>query len=140
MATIRRLARECDMSAHSGAYPDHTHLDVWKAGRGLAKLAYAIAAALPTCERYALADQIRRAAISVPANIAEGYGRGSSRDFARSLRIARGSLSELHSHFCIARDVGYVLPDEQPLFDEIDRVRRMLNALIGSLKRRNRAV
>jgi len=92
---------------------------------------------LPALERYGLADQIRRAAVSVPANVAEGYGRGSARDFARSLRIARGSLAELHSHLSLAIDLGYVSLGADSMFNEIERVRRMINAMIGSLNRRS---
>jgi four helix bundle protein len=117
---------------------DHTRLDLWRVSRGLVVKAYALAESLPAIERYALADQIRRSAVSVPANVAEGYGRGSARDFARSLRIARGSLAELHSHITLASDLGYVVEGVSEIFHEIERVRRMINAMIGALKRRHR--
>ena len=120
-----------------GKTVDHTDLEVWGLSLVLAKMAYHFAGNLPSIERYALADQIRRAAASGPANIAEGYGRGSRGDFARSLRIARGSLAELHSHISLAHDLGYGSSDHGEVLETIDRVRRMINALLGSLKRRN---
>jgi four helix bundle protein len=113
----------------------HTDLDVWQGSKRLALSAYRIALHFPDSEKYALADQVKRSAASVPANIAEGCGRGTSRELIRYLRVARGSLSELHSHLALAADLGYVPLAARTIFDEISRIHGMLNAFIGSLMR-----
>ena len=84
---------------------DYRRLAVWIAARRLATLTYAATAGFPPRERYGLAHQMRRAAVSVASNIAEGAGRGSDREFARFLRIARGSLQELNTQLLIAGDL-----------------------------------
>lgn len=115
----------------------HTDLRVWQRAKALAVEAYAIARQLPRIEQYALANQIRRAASSIPANIAEGCGRGTSRELVRSLRIARGSLAELHSHLALAAELGYMQSSRfDELEREIDELHRMLNALIASVRKK----
>jgi four helix bundle protein len=118
----------------SGLVRYHTDLDVWQLSKSLAVTTYGIVASLPASERFGLADQIKRSAASIPANIAEGCGRGTTRELIRFLRIARGSLSELHSHLSLAADLGYLALDGE-LSEKVSRVHSMLNSLIGSLKR-----
>ena len=113
----------------------HTDLDVWKVSKDLAVELYRLTDKFPARERFALSDQIRRSASSVPANIAEGCGRGSSRELIRFLRVARGSLSELHSHLSLADELGYFAPTQRSAFDKIERIHYMLNAFIGRLKK-----
>ncbi|MEZ6232957.1 MAG: four helix bundle protein [Phycisphaerales bacterium] len=105
----------------------------WQRGMALAKAVYQNASSIPPRERYGLCDQILRAAVSVPANIAEGYGRGTPADFLRFLRVARGSLYELSTHLELAGDVGLLVPADTTtgLADETDRV---LQGLIRSLE------
>jgi len=74
----------------------------------LVRLVYAVVKRLPADERYALADQIRRAVVSIPSNIAEGAGRASNRDYGHFLSIARGSLYETINQLEIAQDLGYI--------------------------------
>ncbi|HET6434830.1 MAG TPA: four helix bundle protein [Xanthomonadaceae bacterium] len=114
--------------------PLHYDLDVWKDAMRLARGIYRVSAAFPETERYGLATQIRRAAVSVASNIAEGAGRGSRLEYARHLRIARGSLMELDTQLWIARDLEFAsdIDDLQAL---IQRVAAMLNALIASKTR-----
>ena len=113
----------------------HTDLRVWQLSKALAVKAYGRARDFPPNEQYALTDQIKRASASVPANIAEGCGRGTTRELVRSLRIARGSLSELHSHVALAADLGYMQSSHwNDLQRDISEVHRMLNALIASLR------
>ena len=92
---------------------DYRRLDVWNAGRRVAVLAYRTTTSLPAEEKFGLTSQIRRAAVSIPANVAEGAGRGSDRDFARFVRIAIGSANELDTLLTLSVDLG--LLEESPL-------------------------
>jgi len=83
-------------------------LQVWQRSVDLALECYKLSGELPREEKFALTSQIRRAATSVPSNIAEGYGRWNARDFARFLAIASGSLRELETHLIIANRLGYL--------------------------------
>lgn len=85
----------------------HRDLVAWQLGMELAEQCYLLVRNLPSTERFGLRTQITRAAVSVPANIAEGYGRRSRGDFARFLRIANGSLKELETHveLCVRCDL-----------------------------------
>jgi four helix bundle protein len=95
----------------------------------LAREIYRVSAAFPDAERFGLTTQIRRAAVGVASNIAEGAGRGSRIDYARHLRIARGSLMELDTQLWIARDLAFV-HDIESIQALAQRVAAMLNALI----------
>lgn len=83
-------------------------LDAWKSAQQLAVATYRLTSELPGFERYTLGDQMRRAAVSVVSNIAEGAGRGTNREFVRFLRIARGSLQELLTQIAIAGEMDLV--------------------------------
>ena len=87
---------------------DYKDLIVWKRAMELAKEAYALARKLPREENYALADQIRRSAVSIPSNIAEGYGRYGTKEYARFLSISRGSSYELETQILLTVDLGYL--------------------------------
>lgn len=103
----------------------------------LAEAAYRVTSALPKMETYGLMAQIRSAAASVPANIAEGYGRGSSGAYLQFLRIARGSLKELETQIILAQRVGLFSGSHvEPLLAQSECVGKMLNALINSVKSR----
>ena len=111
-------------------------LRVWQAGIALAERVYRATQAFPDSERFGPTSQLRRAAVSVPSNIAEGYGRGTRLDYLRFLRIARGSLFELQTQILIARRVRF--PDDKVLDEtrcETDALRRQLVALIASVER-----
>lgn len=91
----------------------------------------------PKEEIYALGAQIRRAAVSVPSNVAEGNGRESTQDYLRFLSIAYGSLMEVDTQIAIARDLGYLNETQLKNFERlIERVGQLLNALKRSLKQR----
>ena len=81
-------------------------LDAWKEGIVLVELVYELSARLPTDERFGLVQQMRRAAVSVPANVAEGHDRGATKEFSRFIGIARGSLAELETHLEVALRLG----------------------------------
>lgn len=102
----------------------YRNLIVWQKAKTLVKLVYAEVKNLPVEERYALGDQIRRAVVSIPSNIAEGNGRTSNKDYAHFLSIARGSLYETLTQLEIAKDLGYasVTPEIEQLAMDIGRI------------------
>ena len=104
-------------------------LIVWQKAKRLVGLVYAEVKKLPVEERYALGDQIRRAVVSIPSNIAEGNGRASNKDYANFLSIARGSLYETMTQLEIVQDLGYaaLTPEIEQLAKDIAR---MLGAMI----------
>ncbi len=113
----------------------HRDLRVWQKSMDLAEQVYEATVAMPKTEAYGLTSQLRRAAVSVPANIAEGYGRISTRSYAHFLKTARGSLLELETQLMLAERIG-VLPMNQvtPLTNETDSIGRMLSGLINSVE------
>ena len=113
----------------------HHQLDVWKSAMTLAEKIYDLTASFPDSERYGLTSQLRRAAVSVPSNIAEGAARGSNADFIRFLYIARGSLSEVETQCQLAKRFGYTR-DMDALMLDISAVFAQLGGLINHLKAR----
>ena len=119
------------MDSRKQKQPLHYGLDVWKDSMRLARDIYRVSAPFPASERFGLTAQIRRCAVSVPSNIAEGAGRGGRKEYAHHLRIARGSLMELDTQLWIARDLGFIdNTSEMNLL--IQRIAAMLNALINA--------
>jgi len=114
---------------------DFRTLKVWEKAHALTLATYKASEKFPKQEMYALTNQIQRAAVSVPTNIAEGCGKDSDAELKRYFLIAMGSSSELEYLLLLAHDLGY-LSDEvyQPLHNELVEVRRMLNAFIQRLK------
>ena len=111
---------------------DHRDLEVWQKAMDLAARLYVATRALPPEERFALCSQIRRAAISIPSNIAEGAGRRTTKDFIAFAHTARGSLAELESQIELASRVGLPLRFET-WAPRLEEVGRLLNGLIRSL-------
>ncbi len=89
----------------------YTKLDVWQKSMDLVAEIYAITKSFPKEELYTLTTQLRRAAISIPANIAEGRAKRTTRDFMRFINIAAGSAAELETHFLISERLGYLSPE-----------------------------
>lgn len=110
----------------------HKDLKVWKLSMDLAVNSYRMTQEFPRSERFGLVSQIRRAAVSVPANIAEGAARGSRAEFARFISIARGSIAELETHILLSHELGFVR-DPMELLSILEQVRRMLIGLHRSL-------
>lgn len=111
-------------------------LIVWQKAMELVVQCYRMTRQFPESERFGLTSQLQRAAVSIPANIAEGRERGHRKEFIRHLGIARGSQAELETHFEIAIRLGYFNPDQHPgVKNQIDEVGRMLTALRASLIR-----
>lgn len=113
---------------------DYKELEVWQKGISVVLQVYELTKVFPKEERYALTDQIKRAVVSIPSNIAEGASRNTTKEFVQFLYIALGSASELETQMIIAEKLGYI-KSEQALYSEITVIRKMLNALITSLKK-----
>ena len=110
----------------------HRDLDVWQLAVELVEDVYAVTRRYPREELYTLTAQIRRSAVSIPSNIAEGAARNGRKEFVQFLYIALGSCAELETQLVIAKRLGY--PSSEALFVKLERVRRMLVALIRSVR------
>ena len=117
---------------------DFRELKVWEKGHELSLAVYRATARFPNEERYGLTSQIRRASMSVPANIAEGCGRGSDAELARFSQIAAGSASELEYHLLMANELDVPNSREyKRLTKQVTEVKRMLTSFIKKLKAEN---
>ncbi len=111
---------------------EYTELDVWKKTRALAKEVYIITKNFPKEEIFGLANQIRRCAVSVPSNIAEGLGRNTSKDTLHFLFIARGSLYEIETQFYLSNDLNYIEEsDLNSYLQKIAECKKLLNGFIN---------
>jgi four helix bundle protein len=114
---------------------DFKKLTVWQKSYRLGLDVYVATRGFPKEELYGLTSQIRRASVSIPANIAEGCGRHTGSEFARFLDIAMGSISELDCHLMFARDLSYIREADYSKLDEnLVEVRRMLIAFIQTVR------
>jgi len=113
----------------------YRELLVWQKGIDLVVIAYQATTGFPKSETYGLISQIRRAATSIPANIAEGYGRGSRKEYLQFLYIAQGSLKELETHFIVSEKLTYLTAAQtvRPL-NQTDELGLMLGGLTRKLK------
>jgi len=110
----------------------HYRLDAWKESMALVKAIYETTRGFPREEVYGLTQQIRRAAVSVPSNLAEGAARTSRKEFSQFISIAKGSLSELETQLLIAADLQYIDRDSL-IFPQVEKVSRLLAGLHKSL-------
>ena len=121
------------MSVAAKQVRDFKDLEVWRTARELRRELYKMVKGLPDIEKFGLASQIRRAAVSVTANIAEGYGRFGYQENAQMCRQARGSLYELRDHLTTCLDEGYLGTAEGERLDAlIQSVTRLLNGYLRS--------
>jgi four helix bundle protein len=119
------------------AITTHEDLVAWQKAMGLARSAYAATKTFPKEEVFGLTSQIRRAAVSVPANIAEGAARGTTKEFLQFLMIARGSLAELSTLLALARDLGYIQSHQHAAFaNDLKEVAGLLGGLVKALRGR----
>jgi four helix bundle protein len=119
------------------AISSYQDLMVWQRSMDLVTECYRLTECFPRTEVYGLSSQLQRAAVSVPANIAEGAGRGHTKEFIRHLGIARGSLFEVQTHVMISARLGYATAEQvQPIIAGITETGRMLHGLIASLERK----
>ena len=114
---------------------DYKDLNVWNESIDFVESIYKIIRSFPKEEIYALSDQIKRAAVSIPSNIAEGASRNSNKEFVQFLYIALGSASEVETQLIIAKRLNYIMSIENEL-NEITKIRKMLNGLMSSIKRK----
>jgi four helix bundle protein len=112
---------------------DYRDLEVWQKAMDLAAEVYVATCEFPTNERFGLSSQLRRAAVSIPSNIAEGAGRRTTKDFIAFAHTARGSLAELETQMLLAARIGLPV-DIQRWGPKIDELGRLLNGLIRSLR------
>jgi four helix bundle protein len=113
-------------------------LVAWQKSMDLVENAYRLTENFPKQETYGLTIQIRRAAVSVPSNIAEGQAHHTNAEFCRFLRVSRGSLAELETQILIAGRLKYLAPEhEKPITAQIHEVSRIISGLISSLQERN---
>lgn len=115
---------------------NYKELDVWQKAVRLAIEVYRATSHFPDTEKFGLTSQMRRAATSIPANIAEGWGRGTTKEYIQFLLIARGSLMEVETHAIIGQQLRYLSPEQlNALQGQIEELGKMLNGLINSLRR-----
>jgi four helix bundle protein len=127
---------------HGSEMRDYRKLDVWQQGRRFAVYCYRLTSDFPKEETFGMTSQIRRAAICIPSNIAEGVGRNSDPELLRSTRIALGSLNELETQVIIASDLGYIGPEAIALFEAESRdlgvrLRNLAAKLEGAIETAN---
>jgi len=114
----------------------HKKLDVWKLSMELSRVVYRLTTGYPSEERFGLVSQMRRAAVSVPSNIAEGAARDSNNEFRHFLSIGRSSLSELDTQLDLSQDLGFIAETSRSEIDRLlTRIDKMLYAL-HQLKKR----
>ena len=110
----------------------HKDLDVWKEAMSLVKEIYSLTTNFPKEETYGLASQMRRAAVSIPSNIAEGAARNSGKEFIQFLYVSLGSLAELETQLLLSRELGFL--KNEGINGSIERIRKMLLGLIKHLR------
>jgi len=119
------------------AVRSYQDLIVWQLGMKLAEECYRLAAGIPKAEAFGMTSQIRRASTSIPANIAEGWGRQGTKEYLRFLRIAQGSLKELETHLLLSERVGLIQTEKLTIpLQESTELGKMIRSLIGSLRRK----
>ena len=106
----------------------HEQLEAWKFAMQLVKAVYDLTEDFPAEERYGLSQQVRRAAVSIPSNIAEGAGRNGAKEFLNSIGISRGSLAELETQLQLAVMLGFAAPDH-PAFELASSTGKLLTGL-----------
>jgi four helix bundle protein len=112
-------------------------LKIWQLGIELTVDIYKLSKDFPMEEKYGIISQVRSASSSVPINIAEGWGRNSTKSYCQFLKQARGSLYELETELIIANKIGYLKDDCKDIFDKITTLSKMINSLINKLENNN---
>lgn len=116
---------------------DHKDLIVWQKAILLTQVIYSLTKQFPMDEVFGLTNQIRRAVISVPSNIAEGFNRGSDKEFIYFLRVAKGSAAEVETQLIISKKLNYINDDDvKPALDLYNEIVRMLGTLIIKIEKK----
>jgi four helix bundle protein len=114
----------------------HRDLIVWKKSIDFVTKIYKLTERFPKTEMYGLTSQIRRAAVSIPSNIAEGSARDSDKELVRFLTISRASAAEIETQLLISENLGYLEPTNNKINEELIEILKMLTALINTIKQR----
>ena len=116
----------------------YKELDVWKQARVLGKIIYELTKSFPKEEQFGLISQIRRAAISIPSNIAEGCGRNHSKDSIQFFFIARGSIYELETQLTLAEDLGFISNEVAEVsLNQVTRCKKLINGFINYFQKQS---
>jgi four helix bundle protein len=110
-------------------------LTVWQRSFDLVRWIYEVTKTFPENEKFGLCSQMQRAAVSIPSNIAEGFGRQGTKEFIQFLYIAVGSCAELETQMLLSQALGYAYPPQERI-DQITEIQKMLHGLIRTLKAR----
>ena len=127
------MGRQQTAESRQGKAKSFQDLDVWKKAHKLVLATYTITRGFPNEEKFGLVAQMRRAAVSIPANIAEGFKKRTPRDKCNFCNVAQGSLEELRYYFILAKALGY-LAENQELLNSLEEIGRMLYGLIKSIQ------
>ncbi|HUF43646.1 MAG TPA: four helix bundle protein [Verrucomicrobiae bacterium] len=133
---MSKISEERNSEPTGGArlVASHKDLLVWQRSMDLVETVYRLTGSFPATEQWGLISQMRRAAISVPSNIAEGYGRQATGEYRHHVSFARGSLLELETQILLARRLKYLQAvDAEPVLKEIDQISRMLATSVSKL-------
>jgi four helix bundle protein len=137
MQNVKRGPWSVDRKEKEMALQSFRDLEVWKVAMDLAAECYRVTKPFPKDELFGITSQIRRAAVSIPANIAEGQGRDHTKEFLNHLSIARGSLMELQTHLLLCQWVGLIQEsDLQQVMPLCERVSMMLSRLRQALEKK----
>lgn len=112
---------------------DYKKLEVWKKSVDFVKVCYDLTTGFPDSEKFGLTSQIRRSAVSIPSNIAEGAGRNSGKEFAHFLAISQGSCFELETQLIIAQQLGFLKEETDTMF-KLNEIGKMIRSLRNSIK------
>ncbi len=113
---------------------NYRQLKVWQKGIELVKQTYLLTENLPENEKFGIISQINRAAVSIPANIAEGSSRNSDKDYGRFIQIALGSAFELQTYFVVVKDLKWNVPDMENIDNLLEEIIKMLHSFLKQLK------
>jgi four helix bundle protein len=121
----------------NATFKSYRDLEVWQKAMDLAKRIYRITEKFPSAERFGLTNQLRRASVSLPSNLAEGHARSGAGEFSRFISIAMGSLAELETQVMLSKELGYLdAAVSESLLGDMDVIGKMLRGLAKSINRR----
>jgi four helix bundle protein len=121
------------------SFKSYRDLEVWQKSMGLAKEVYQVTSSFPTDEKFGLTNQMRRAAVSIPSNLAEGHARSGTQEFKHFISMAIGSVAELETQILLSAELGYLNENRKSdLFEQLDIIGKMLRGLYKSLNRKER--